>query len=148
MNAFDDIKNRAKVVADNEITKKIQDSASNVLQVGLGALAKQQEETSKVFEALVKQGQEIENKTKGVVKQQIRSTEDRLGEVKKAAQETVSAVRGKAHISLDKLETAVQEGVTQAIHNIGLITNEQVSRLNRRIDDLEKALDRLEKKFK
>jgi poly(hydroxyalkanoate) granule-associated protein len=147
-NTFDDIKNRAKSISDTDLTKKIQDSANNVLQVGLGALAKQQEDTTKIFDALVKQGQDIESKTKGVVKQQLRTAEDRVEEVKKAAQETVTAVRGKAHVSIDKIEGAVHDGVSQAIQNIGLITNEQVTKLNRRIDELERSLERLETKFK
>jgi poly(hydroxyalkanoate) granule-associated protein len=147
-NTFDDIKNRAKSISDTDLTKKIQDSANNVLQVGLGALAKQQEDTTKIFDALVKQGQDIESKTKGVVKQQLRTAEDRVEEVKKAAQETVTAVRGKAHVSIDKIEGAVQDGVSQAIQNIGLITNEQVAKLNRRIDELERSLERLETKLK
>lgn len=147
-NTLDDIKNRAKSISDTDLTKKIQDSANNVLQVGLGALAKQQEDTTKIFEALVKQGQDIESKTKGVVKQQLRTAEDRVEGVKKVAQETVTAVRGKAHVSIDKLEGAVQDGVSQAIQNIGLITNEQVTKLNRRIDELERSLERLEAKFK
>lgn len=147
-NTFDDIKSRAKSISDTDLTKKIQDSATNVLQVGLGALAKQQEDTTKIFDALVKQGQDIESKTKGVVKQQLRTAEDRVEEVKKVAQETVTAVRGKAHVSIDKIEGAVQEGVSQAIQNMGLMTNEQVSKLNRRIDELERSLERLEKKLK
>ena len=147
-NTFDDIKSRAKSISDTDLTKKIQESANNVLQVGLGALAKQQEDTTKIFDALVKQGQDIESKTKGVVKQQLRTAEDRVEEVKKAAQETVTAVRGKAHVSIDKIEGAVQDGVNQAIQNIGLITNEQVTKLNRRIDELERSLERLEGKLK
>lgn len=147
-NPLDDIKNRAKSLSDADLAKRIQDSANNVLQVGLGAIAKQQEDTTKVFDALVKQGQDIEMRTKGVVKQQLRTAEDRVEEVKKAAQETVSAVRGKANISLDKLEGAVQEGVSQAIQNVGLITSEQVGKLTRRIDELEKTIERLESKIK
>ncbi len=147
-NTFDDIKSRAKSISDTDLTKKIQDSANNVLQAGLGALAKQQEDTTKIFDALVKQGQDIESKTKGVVKQQLRTAEDRVEEVKKVAQETVTAVRGKAHVSIDKIEGAVQDGVSQAIQNIGLITNEQVTKLNRRIDELERSLERLEGKLK
>lgn len=147
-NTFDDIKNRAKSISDTDLTKKIQDSANNVLQAGLGALAKQQEDTTKIFDALVKQGQDIESKTKGVVKQQLRTAEDRVEEVKKVAQETVTAVRGKAHVSIDKIESAVQDGVSQAIQNIGLITNEQVTKLNRRIDELERSIERLEGKLK
>ena len=147
-NTFDDIKSRAKSISDTDLTKKIQDSANNVLQAGLGALAKQQEDTTKIFDALVKQGQDIESKTKGVVKQQLRTAEDRVEEVKKVAQETVTAVRGKANVSIDKIEGAVQDGVSQAIQNIGLITNEQVTKLNRRIDELERSLERLEGKLK
>ena len=147
-NTFDDIKSRAKSISDTDLTKKIQDSANNVLQAGLGALAKQQEDTTKIFDALVKQGQDIESKTKGVVKQQLRTAEGRVEEVKKVAQETVTAVRGKANVSIDKIEGAVQDGVSQAIQNIGLITNEQVTKLNRRIDELERSLERLEGKLK
>ncbi|MGM0563359.1 MAG: phasin family protein [Pseudomonadota bacterium] len=148
MTAFDDIKQRARAVTDNEIAKKIQGSANNILQAGLGSLAKQQEETGKVFEALVKQGQDIEGRARDVVKQQIRTTEGRIEGVRKAAQDRVDTVRGRATVSIDKVETAIQEGVSQAIENIGMITNEQIARLNRRIDELETALDKVEKKFK
>ncbi len=147
-NPLQDIKDRAKSVSDADLAKKIQDSANNMLQTGLGALAKQQEDTAKVFDALVKQGQDIESKTKDAVKRQLRTAEDRVEEVKKAAQETVSAVRGKAHVSMDKIEGVVQDSVSQAIQNVGLITNEQVSKLERRINDLERSIERLEGKLK
>ena len=148
MSAFDDIKNTAKKVTDPELTKKIQDSANNILQVGLGAVAKQQEESTKVFNALVKQGQELEAMTKDALKQQISVAEDRVEGVRKVAENTVSVVKDKANVSIDKIETVVQEGVSQAIQQVNGLTTEHVTKLNKRINELEKALERLEGKIK
>lgn len=148
MSAFHDIKNTAKKITDPELAKKIQDSASNILQAGLGAVAKQQEESTKVFNALLKQGQEIESMTKGALKQQICVAEDRVEGVRKAAESKVAAVKDKANISLDKIETVVQEGVSQAIQQVNGITTEQVTKLNKRINELENALEKLETKLK
>lgn len=147
-NPINEIKNRAKSVSELDLAKKIQDSANNVLQAGLGALAKQQEDTSKVFDALVKQGQELESKTKDVVKQQLKTAEDRVEEVKKTAHERVTSLRGKANVSIDKLETAVQDNVSQAIQNIGNITNEKVGKLTSRIEELERTIEKLQSKIK
>jgi len=148
MNTFNEIKNTAKKVTDPEISKKIQGSANNIFQAGLGAIAKQQEESTKVFNALLKQGQELEARTKDVVKQSLSVAEDRVEEVKKVAQGKVTEVRDKAHVSIDKLETVVQEGVSQAIQQVNTLTGEQVTKLNRRINELESALERLEGKIK
>jgi poly(hydroxyalkanoate) granule-associated protein len=121
-----------------DIADKIMKSSRHIWLAGLGAFAKAQQEGSKVFESLVKQGEELEQKTK------------------QAATKTASAARGAAMSKAkemqqmaggtwDKLEQVFEDRVARALSKLGVYTQNDVQRLAERVDQLAEAVNKLMK---
>jgi len=80
----------------------VQESAQQIWQAGLGAFAKAQEEGSKVFQGLVKEGLDLQRQTKA------------------AAEQKLAEVSAKAAQPWDKLETIFEERVNKALTHLGV----------------------------
>ncbi|MDX1570305.1 MAG: phasin family protein [Xanthomonadales bacterium] len=117
----------------------IKESAGQIWLAGLGAFAKAQEEGGKIFDALVKEGMELESKTR-------KSTTSRVHEVRGAVEGTVSQVRGRATESWDKLEKIFEERVARALNSLGVPTAKDVKELTKRVEELQKAVDEYNRK--
>ena len=61
---------------DPQLAAKIKGSARQIWLAGLGAYTKAEEDTGRFFERLVQEGEQLENKTRGVVEKQIKAVED------------------------------------------------------------------------
>lgn len=85
--------------------------------------------TPAVFERLVQEGEQLENKTRGVVEKQIRSVEDR-----------VEGVRERATGTWDRLEHLFDERVSGALRRLGIHRREDIEALTQRIEALEAEL--------
>lgn len=119
------------------LSEKIKESARQIWLAGLGAYTKAEEDAGKFFDKLVKEGEEIENKTRGVVEKRIKAVEETVGEVKE-----------KATGTWDKLEGVFDLRVSKTINRLGLPTKAEVRELNEKIDALSKRLNQLENKPK
>lgn len=129
-----------KKAQERESTAKvIKESASQIWLAGLGAFAKAQEEGGKIFDALVKEGQELESKTR-------ESASSRVHEVRGAVEGTVNEVRGRASESWDKLEQIFEQRVARALNSLGVPTSKDVKELTKRVEELQKAVDEYNKK--
>lgn len=117
------------------LSEKIKESARQIWLAGLGAYNKAEEDAGKIFEKLVKEGEEIENKTRGVVEKRIKAVEETVGEVKE-----------KATGTWDKLESVFDQRVSRAINRLGLPSKSDVRELNEKIDKLNEKIKKLEKK--
>lgn len=117
---------------DPQLAAKIKDSARQIWLAGLGAYTKAEEDTGRFFDRLVQEGEQLENKTRGVVEKQIKSVEDRVGDVRERATGT-----------WDKLETLFDERVSGALRRLGIHRREEIEALERRIEALESELMRL-----
>jgi len=113
----------------NQLAEKIKDSARQIWLAGLGAYNKAEEDTGKIFEKLVKEGEEIENLTRGVVEKQFKAVED-----------TVEGVKEKATGTFGKLENVFDQRVSSALVRLGIPTKKQVAELEKRIEALEAKL--------
>ena len=116
------------------------DSSHKIWLAGLGAFSRAQREGAKVFESLVKQGEELQSRTK------------------QAASETASAARGVAAAKAkemqemaggtwDKLEQVFEDRVARALSKLGVYTQNDVQRLAARVDELAAAVNKLVKSF-
>ncbi|GGE73092.1 hypothetical protein GCM10011533_26860 [Streptosporangium jomthongense] len=114
---------------DPQLAAKIKDSARQIWLAGLGAYTKAEEDTGRFFERLVQEGEQLENKTRGVVEKQIRSVEDR-----------VEGVRERATGTWDRLEHLFDERVSGALRRLGIHRREDFEALERRIEALEAEL--------
>jgi poly(hydroxyalkanoate) granule-associated protein len=112
------------------------DSSHKIWLAGLGAFSRAQREGAKVFESLVKQGEELQSRTK------------------QAASETASAARGVAAAKAkemqemaggtwDKLEQVFEDRVARALSKLGVYTQNDVQRLAARVDELAAAVNKL-----
>ncbi|WP_296931307.1 phasin family protein [uncultured Marinobacter sp.] len=117
---------------DPQLAAKIKDSARQIWLAGLGAYTKAEEDTGRFFDRLVQEGEQLENKTRGVVEKQIRSVEDR-----------VEGVRERATGTWDRLEHMFDERVSGALRRLGIHRREEIESLERRIEALESEIARL-----
>ncbi|PSF12238.1 poly(hydroxyalkanoate) granule-associated protein [Marinobacter fuscus] len=117
---------------DSQLPGKIKDSARQIWLAGLGAYTKAEEDAGRFFDRLVQEGEQLESKTRGVVEKQIRTVEDRVGEV-----------RDRATGTWDRLEHMFDQRVSGALRRLGIHRREEIEALEHRIDVLERELSRL-----
>ncbi len=110
---------------EKQLAQTIKDSAYQIWLAGLGAFAKAQEEGGKVFEALVKEGESVQNRTKRV------------------AADTVAEARKAATGTWDKLESVFEERVARALHSLNVPTRKDIDALSARVHDLTTATKKL-----
>jgi poly(hydroxyalkanoate) granule-associated protein len=111
--------------SENQLAAKIKDSANQIWLAGLGAFAKAQAEGGKMFEALVQEGETIQNKAR------------------KSAEETLSEVKSKATGTWDKLEQVFEDRVARALHSLSVPTRKDVDSLAKRVAELTKVVEKL-----
>jgi poly(hydroxyalkanoate) granule-associated protein len=122
--------------AAKDIAQGVLNSSHQIWLAGLGAFSRAQQEGSKLFETLVKQGSQLQDRTKQV------------------ATETAAAARGAATArakemqqmaggTWDKLEQVFEDRVARALSKLGVYTQNDVSRLAERVDVLSEAVNAL-----
>ncbi|MBU2875118.1 phasin family protein [Marinobacter salexigens] len=124
--------NDKKPENDPQLAAKIKGSARQIWLAGLGAYTKAEEDTGRFFDRLVQEGEQLENKTRGVVEKQMRSVEDR-----------VEGVRERATGTWDRLEHLFDERVSGALRRLGIHRREDIEALEQRINALEAELSAL-----
>jgi poly(hydroxyalkanoate) granule-associated protein len=122
--------------SDNQLASAVKDSAQQIWLAGLGAFAKAQEEGTKVFEALVKEGRGIQRRTRAM-------TEDRIGGVTDTVSRVAGGLSRQATDSWDKLEQVFEDRVARALNRLGVPTNTHVQELIARVDALNASVQSL-----
>lgn len=115
---------------ESQLSNKIKDSARQIWLAGLGAYNKAEEDAGKIFEKLVKEGEEIENLTRGVVEKRIKVVED-----------TVEGVKEKATGTIGKLESVFDERVSKALKKMGIPSRAEIKALEAQIAELKQKLE-------
>jgi poly(hydroxyalkanoate) granule-associated protein len=111
-----------------EKTKQIplvRESAHEIWLAGLGALSLVEDESGRLFKALVKRGKTFES-----------STEGRLEDLKAKLD-----VRKAANTAIDKIGDTLDDGVSDMLHRLGLPTKKEIDGLAKRVDRLTKTLE-------
>jgi poly(hydroxyalkanoate) granule-associated protein len=116
---------------------RIKDSAQQIWLAGLGAFAKMQQEGSKAFEALVKDGAGVQKKTQ-------RAAEETLAQAQARMAGFASEFGSKAAGGWGKLETIFEDRVARALDKLGTPSAEQMAALQARVEALEAQLRRKE----
>ncbi len=119
------VKKLKSVGKDSQLSATIRESAQQIWLAGLGAFAKAQQEGNKVYDALIREGEAIQQKTRKV-------TEDKVTEM-----------AAKATGTWDKLEQVFENRVARSLHSLGVPTRDEVATLTRRIAELKVELDKL-----
>jgi poly(hydroxyalkanoate) granule-associated protein len=112
---------------------RIKDSAQQIWLAGLGAFAKMQEEGSKAFEALVKDGTGMQKKTQ-------QAAEETLAQAQARMAGFASEFGTKAAGGWGKLENIFEDRVARALEKLGMPSAAEVAALQARVDALEAQL--------
>ena len=117
----------------SDFSSTVKESAQQIWLAGLGAFAKAQEEGSKVFDTLVKEGTTMQRKTQA-------AAGDKLSEATSRMTSMASEISSKASGGWDKLETIFEDRVAKALKNLGVPTASDIQALGARIDELNRNL--------
>jgi poly(hydroxyalkanoate) granule-associated protein len=126
----------AEATVDSNLLGTVKESSSQIWLAGLGAFAKAQEEGSKMFEALVKEGGGLQKKIRSFADSQINdATNEVSGKITEAT--------GKAAEAWGRLETVFEERVGRAVSSLGVPTKSDIATLSARIDALTLQMQKL-----
>ena len=116
-----------QVVAQaQDLAGKVRDSANQIWLAGLGAFSKAQKGGADMFEALVAEGEKVQERTKG------------------AADERLAEMREKVTESWNKLDKVFEDRVGRALHALNVPTRKDIDTLSRRVHDLTTITKKLE----
>ncbi len=118
---------------DSAASDRIKDSAQQIWLAGLGAFAKMQQEGSKAFEALVKDGAGVQKKTQ-------QAAEETLAQAQARMQGFASEFGTRAAGGWGKLENIFEDRVARALEKLGVPSAQDMAALQARVDALEEAL--------
>ena len=124
--------------SSSHLAGAVKESAQQIWLAGMGAFSKAQEEGTKVFEALVKEGTSLQKKTQGLA-------EDKISEVTGKMSAMAGTVTAKAGQNWDKLESIFEQRTAKAMNKLGVPTAKDVDALVKRVDELAAAVSRLSK---
>lgn len=131
------VKKLQKISADKkaapQLASAVKDSAQQIWLAGLGAFSKAQEEGSKVFDTLVKEGLAIQRKTQAAAEEKITEATSKMSGM-------ASDIQSKAGNRWDKLENIFEERVAKALGKLGVPSARDVSALAERVDQLDKHI--------
>jgi len=116
-----------------QLSSAVKDSAQQIWLAGLGAFSKAQEEGSKVFDTLVKEGLSIQRKTQAVAEEKITEAASKMSDM-------ASDIQSKAGHRWDKLENIFEERVAKALSKLGVPSAKEVNALAARVDQLDKSV--------
>jgi poly(hydroxyalkanoate) granule-associated protein len=115
------------------MSRSIVDSAQHIWMAGMGAFNRAQGEGSKLFEALVKEGMNIEQHTRKLAGGKVDAVRD-------AVENRVGVARERATDTWDRLEKVFEERVQRALNRLGVPNSEDLSNLVSRVNKLTDAV--------
>ncbi|MDG4549366.1 MAG: phasin family protein [Candidatus Contendobacter sp.] len=123
---------KVKGNADSQLSQSVRESAHLIWLAGLGAFTKVSAEGGKLFEALVKEGEKIEERTREVTAGAMAAAREQTGEA-----------RGRVVETWDKVEQIFEDRLNRVLGQLGIPSREDLRELTQRIDALQAQLDEL-----
>lgn len=117
-------------------SKSIMESAQQIWLAGLGAFAKAQEQGGAMFEALLKEGSNLEQKTRKLATGKVDGVRD-------AVESGVSQVRERTQDTWDRLEQVFEDRVSRALAKLGVPGRKDLDDLLKRVDELNRDVRKL-----
>ena len=127
---------KAAGLLDTHMAANVKDSAQQIWLAGMGAFSRAQAEGGKVFEALIKEGVNLQRKTQGIA-------EEKINEVTGKMTHMAGDVQNKAGQHWDKLEAIFEQRTAKAMAKLGVPTAKDVDALIKRVDELAAAVAKL-----
>ena len=122
-------KNKARVRSGRKSALDFRKYTKQIWLAGLGAFSRAEEEGNKLFDSLVKVGEELESKTADIADQTVEKVSEK-------AKESVTETK-------DKVEKLIDNSVHHSLNRIGLVTLKDVQHLERLILQLHAKVDQL-----
>ncbi len=119
------LKELAAEGGEYQLAVKVRESANQIWLAGLGAFAKAQQEGVKMFEALVAEGEKVQERTKT-------AADERFGDAKE-----------KATGAWDKLEQVFEDRVARALHTLNVPSRKDIDTLSKRVAELTEIAKKL-----
>ncbi|MEJ2741393.1 MAG: phasin family protein [Gammaproteobacteria bacterium] len=116
-----------------DFSGKIKDVAEQIWLAGLGAYTKVENEGTKWFDTLVKDGERLEERTRHLVDRQRSFYRDKVNEVRGKVEE----VKDKASTSIDRIEKVFDERVSFALARLNIPSKKDMDRLIDQLTRLE-----------
>lgn len=114
-------------------TKDLRKYTQQIWLAGLGAFSRAEEEGGKLFDNLVKVGEDLESKTREIA-------DTAVGEVRGRMLEKATDTR-------ERVEKAFDERITNALTRLGLPSQRDLDQINRRLDVLTEMLRDLQEQL-
>lgn len=115
------------------LPRSIMDSAQQIWLAGMGAFGRAQEEGTKLFETLVREGSSLESKTRKMASGSANAVRD-------AVENRVGAVKERAADTWDRLEKVFEDRVQRALTRLGVPGRDDLRELSVRVDALNAEL--------
>ena len=128
--------NSSRSNANRGARSTLMDTAQQVWMAGMGAFGRAQEEGSKLFETLVREGQSLEQKTRTFAAGGATQARD-------AVESTVTQVKERAQDTWDKLDRVFQDRVSRSLNRLGVPGREEMQALIDRVDELNRQVRNL-----
>jgi len=123
------VKSRSKSASERRSMLDFRKYTKQIWLAGLGAFSRAEEEGNKLFDSLVKVGEELESKTVDIADQTVEKVSEK-------ARESVTDTK-------DKVEKLIDNSVHHSLNRIGLVTLKDVQHLERLILQLHAKVDEL-----
>lgn len=117
------------------LSRSLSESAQQIWLAGVGAFGRAQEEGTRLFEGLVREGLTIEKTARSFAG-------SRADEVRDAVESRVGQARERATDTWDKLEKVFEDRVHTALVKLGVPGRDDLRELSRRVDTLTAELRR------
>lgn len=124
------VSDKLAALAEGQLADKVRDSANQIWLAGLGAYAKAEAEGSKLFDALVQDGERLELRTRSYLDRHITSARDK-----------VDGLRARASGSWNKVERAFDERVSSALARLNIPSRGDVDEVVARIDQISAEIN-------
>lgn len=129
-------KNKPAPSISDALPRSIMESAQQIWHAGMGAFGRAQEEGTRLFETLVKEGSTLEQKTRKLATGKVDAVRD-------AVENRVGAVKERASDTWDRLEKVFEDRVQRALTRLGVPGQEELQQLTARVNELNAELRRL-----
>ncbi|MGY0559570.1 phasin family protein [Luteimonas sp. A277] len=117
------------------LARSLGESAQQVWLAGIGALGRAQSEGSKLFDALVAEGEQLEQRTR-------QTAGEHASEVKGAVESSVDGMRDLATGTWDRWEKTFDNRMQRALVRLGVPSRGDIAELNQRVEELTAELRR------
>jgi poly(hydroxyalkanoate) granule-associated protein len=124
---------------DEKLADAVLASAQQIWQAGLGAFAVAEQEGGKVFARLVKEGVDMQKRTR-------RLAEIKVSGVTDTVTKMADNVGRQASGSWDKIEQVFEDRITRTLSSLGVPSNTDIMQLRQRLDELTQTVEELSTK--